>query len=77
MADLVVSFCRLIRGRSAMWAIDHSSMILIILGGLYVGIRGALGVDLAPKYFGSFEHIIFILIGLSAVWQFARQRFPI
>jgi len=60
-----------------MWAIDHSSMILIILAGLDLGIKGAFGIDLALKYLGGFEKIMFVIIGLAAIWQFARQRFPV
>lgn len=60
-----------------MWAIDHSSMALIILAGLYLGVKAVFGVDLALEYLGRAENVLFIIIGLSAVWQFARQRFPI
>ena len=60
-----------------MWAIDHSSMIMVILGGLYLGVKGAFGIDLAQNYLHSFENIVFVITGASAIWQFARQRFPV
>jgi uncharacterized membrane protein YuzA (DUF378 family) len=59
-----------------MWAVDHASMILIIMAGLALGVKGVFGVDLAQK-FGSFEHTIYVIVGLSAIWQLVRQRFPI
>ena len=60
-----------------MWAIDHPTMILIILGGLHLGIKGAFGVDLAEKYLGSYTDAVYVLTGLAAIWQLRRQRFPI
>jgi uncharacterized membrane protein YuzA (DUF378 family) len=60
-----------------MWAIDHSSMILIILGGFDLGIRGLFGIDIGEQYLGSYAKAVYILIGIAAVWQLRRQRFPI
>jgi uncharacterized membrane protein YuzA (DUF378 family) len=60
-----------------MWAIDHSSMILIILAGMNLGLKGAAGVDLAEHYLGDYINVSYEIVGLAALWQLRRQRFPI
>jgi uncharacterized membrane protein YuzA (DUF378 family) len=63
------------RGLS-MWAIDHVSMILIILGGIGLGLKGAFGVNLS-EYLGTYTNTVYIAIGVAALWQLRRQRFPV
>lgn len=60
-----------------MWAIDHPSMILIILGGIGLGLKGAFGVDISQQYLGGHTNTFFVLIGLAAMWQLTRQRYPL
>ena len=59
-----------------MWAIDHVSMILIILGGIGLGLKGAFGVNLS-EYLGTYTNTVYIAIGVAALWQLRRQRFPV
>jgi uncharacterized membrane protein YuzA (DUF378 family) len=60
-----------------MWAIDHPSMILIILAGINLGLKAAFDIDLVERYLNGYSHITYEIVGLSAVWQLTRQRFPI
>jgi uncharacterized membrane protein YuzA (DUF378 family) len=60
-----------------MWIIDHSTMILLIVGGIDLGMKGAFGIDLAERYLGDYANAAYVLVGISAVWQLRRQRFPI
>jgi len=60
-----------------MWAIDHLSMILIILGGIGLGLKGGFGIDLAEQYLGTYTNAVYISIGIAALWQLRRQRFPV
>jgi uncharacterized membrane protein YuzA (DUF378 family) len=60
-----------------MWAIDHPSMILIILAGINLGLKAAFGIDLVERYLSNYSHITYEIVGLAAVWQLTRQRFPI
>jgi uncharacterized membrane protein YuzA (DUF378 family) len=63
------------RGVTRMWFIDFPSLILIIAGGVQLGLLGFLDVDAIGRLFGQNEKFVFMLIGLSAVWQLFRQRF--
>jgi uncharacterized membrane protein YuzA (DUF378 family) len=59
-----------------MWAIDHPSMIMIILGGIDLGLKGAFGIDIAHQYLGGYTNTAYVLVGIAAIWQLKRQRFP-
>jgi uncharacterized membrane protein YuzA (DUF378 family) len=60
-----------------MWAIDHPSMILIILAGMNLGLKAAFDIDLVERYLGDYSRITYEIVGLAAIWQLMRQRFPI
>jgi len=51
-------------------------MILIILGGIGLGLKGAFGVNLS-EYLGTYTNTVYIAIGVAALWQLRRQRFPV
>ncbi len=62
-----------------MKAINIITLLLIIVGGLNWGLVGLLDVDLVASLFGgrqaTLAKLVYILVGLSAVWQlipFAR-----
>jgi uncharacterized membrane protein YuzA (DUF378 family) len=55
--------------------IDFLTLVLILAAGFQVGIQAAFGVDAVAAVFGAGERILFILMGLSAVWQLFRQKF--
>jgi hypothetical protein len=40
-------------GDHSMWAIDHPSMILIILAGINLGLKSAFDIDLVDRYMGT------------------------
>jgi uncharacterized membrane protein YuzA (DUF378 family) len=58
-----------------MWLIDFSTLVLIIVGGLDLGILGFFGYDTAAAAFGPYTRIAYMAVGISAVWQLTRQRF--
>lgn len=58
-----------------MWFIDFPSLVLIIAAGAQLGVQGFFGYDTIGHLFGENEKFVFMLIGLSAVWQLFRQRF--
>jgi uncharacterized membrane protein YuzA (DUF378 family) len=49
--------------------LDTITMVLLIIGGLNWGIFGIWQVDLVDQIFTSFSHIVFVLIGLAALYQ--------
>ena len=51
-------------------------MILIILGGIGLGLKGGFGVNLS-EYLGTYTNAVYIAIGVAALWQLRRQRFPV
>lgn len=53
--------------------IDSLTLVLVIVGGLLLGIRGLLGADLFTEYLGDGLRIAQIVIGGSALWQIFRQ----
>jgi uncharacterized membrane protein YuzA (DUF378 family) len=57
------------------WVIDHPIMILIILGGIGLGLKGMFDADLT-QYLGRYQNAVLIVIGVAAIWQLTRQRFP-
>lgn len=60
---------------AAMWIVDFPTLVLIIAAGLQAGLQAAFGVDAAGMLFGANAKFVFVLMGLSAVWQLFRQRF--
>lgn len=48
------------------------TLLLIIIGGLNWGLVGIAGIDLVAEIFGAgstLARVVYIVIGLSAVWQ--------
>lgn len=58
-----------------MWLVDFTTLVLIIAAGLQLGIHAIFGIDAAGAIFGSYERVVFVLMGLSAIWQLFRQQF--
>ena len=58
-----------------MWFIDFSTLVLIIVGSLLIGIHGVTGVDVLHDYLGNAATVAEIAIGASALWQLSRQQF--
>jgi uncharacterized membrane protein YuzA (DUF378 family) len=58
-----------------MWLCDFPTLVLIIAAGVQVGLQALFGVDAAGAIFGEHSRYVFMLMGLSAVWQIFRQRF--
>ncbi len=55
-----------------MKAINLITLCLLIIGGLNWGLVGIFDVDLVAALFGTgsaFSRLIYILVGLSALWQ--------
>lgn len=56
-----------------MRALNIITLVLIIIGGLNWGLVGLFQVDLVAAIFGGqnavLSRIVYILVGLSAVWQ--------
>ncbi len=55
-----------------MKALNLLTLILLIVGGLNWGLVGLLDFDLVASIFGAgsmLARIVYILVGLSAVWQ--------
>ena len=62
---------------SRMNVLDWLALILLIVGGLNWGLVGAFGIDLVATLFGQgsmLSRIIYILVGLAAIWGFAIMR---
>ncbi|MBV9062470.1 MAG: DUF378 domain-containing protein [Alphaproteobacteria bacterium] len=63
------------RQRSQLWLgrIDLPTLIIVLLGATHLGLL-ALGVDLVAYLGSEARKPIYAIIGLSALWQWARQR---
>ena len=62
---------------SRMNGLDWLALILLIVGGLNWGLVGAFDLDLVAALFGPgsmVSRIIYILVGLAAIWGFAIMR---
>jgi uncharacterized membrane protein YuzA (DUF378 family) len=62
---------------SRMNGLDWLALILLIVGGLNWGLVGAFDLDLVAALFGPgsmISRIIYILVGLAAIWGFAIMR---
>lgn len=58
-----------------MRTLDVVTLILLIIGGLNWGLVGAADLDLVAALFGegsALSRIVYILVGLSALWQLIR-----
>ena len=57
--------------------LDWLSIILLIIGGLNWGLVGLLDLDIVATLFGQgsmISRVIYILVGLAAIWGFALMR---
>ena len=57
-----------------MKSINILTLVLVILGGLNWGLVGLFGFDLVAAIFGAgsaLSRIVYVLVGVSAVWQVA------
>jgi hypothetical protein len=64
-------------GRHGFNALDWLAQILLIIGGLNWGLVGLLDLNLVATLFGEgslISRIIYILVGLSALWGLAIFR---
>jgi uncharacterized membrane protein YuzA (DUF378 family) len=62
---------------SRMNALDWLALILLIVGGLNWGLVGAFDLDIVATLFGQgsmLSRIVYILVGLAAIWGFAIMR---
>ena len=59
-----------------MKALNLVTLVLVIVGGLNWGLVGAFGFDLVATLFGGQDallaRIVYLLVGLSAIWQITR-----
>jgi uncharacterized membrane protein YuzA (DUF378 family) len=53
---------------------DFLSLVMILLAGIELGLLGAFGFSLLGWLFGSWRSFAYDAVGVSAVWQFFRQR---
>jgi uncharacterized membrane protein YuzA (DUF378 family) len=52
--------------------INLVTLVLVIVGGVNWGLVGLVGFDLVATFFGagsSLSRLVYILVGLSALWQ--------
>jgi len=62
---------------SRMNALDWLALILLIIGGLNWGLVGAFNLDLVASLLGEgsmLARIVYLLVGLAAIWGFAIMR---
>jgi len=53
--------------------VDWIALILVIIGGLNWGIMGISSTtNIVGSIFGSISSIVYILVGLSAIWMLIR-----
>ncbi len=45
------------------------TLLLVIVGGLNWGLVGLFNLDLVSAIFGTFSRLIYVLVGLSALYQ--------
>jgi uncharacterized membrane protein YuzA (DUF378 family) len=68
LSQVAVNEC----GEDVMKALNIVTLILVIIGGLNWGLVGLLNLDLVAAIFGAgsvLSRLIYILVGLSALWQ--------
>jgi uncharacterized membrane protein YuzA (DUF378 family) len=63
------------RATADMWYIDFTTLVLVILGGIQLGLIGVFGFGSAVVLPDPYAKPLFVLIGFSAVWQLFRQKF--
>jgi uncharacterized protein len=62
---------------SRMNALDWLALVLLIIGGLNWGLVGAFNLDVVATLFGqgsALSRIVYMLVGLAAIWGFAIMR---
>jgi uncharacterized protein len=60
-----------------MKALDVLTAVLLVIGGINWGLFGGFGLDLVELLFGPLtilSRTVYVLVGLSAVYQLARWR---
>jgi uncharacterized membrane protein YuzA (DUF378 family) len=61
-------------GVSLGW-IDIPTLLIVILAALNIGFKAFFGIDLAARMLSpQFYNLVSVLVGMSGVWQFFRQR---
>jgi len=58
-------------------ALDWIALVLMIIGGLNWGLVGLFDLDVVATLFGQgsvLSRVIYILVGLAALWGFAMMR---
>lgn len=58
-----------------LWPFDFTSLALILLAGVQLGLAGVAGYDLIGAIFGRHYFIVYDIIGVATLWQLSRQRF--
>ena len=58
-----------------MWFFDFPTLVLVIAAGFQLGVQGLFGLDAGSALFGKHVSMLFMLMGVSAIWQLFRQRF--
>jgi len=55
--------------------IDIPTLLIVILAALNIGFKAFFGIDLAARVLSpQFYRLVSVLVGMSGVWQFFRQR---
>jgi uncharacterized membrane protein YuzA (DUF378 family) len=54
--------------------LDFLSLLMILFAGIELGLLGAFGFSPMGWLFGSWRTIAYDVAGVSALWQFFRQR---
>ena len=58
-----------------MWAIDAPTLLLVLLGAIYLGLLGFFNFDAISWALGEgYRQLTFQVVGVAAVWQLLRQR---
>jgi uncharacterized membrane protein YuzA (DUF378 family) len=60
-----------------MWIVDHSTMIILILCGLDLGLNAVVGFSPIDDFVKGHSTAVDLVVGIAASWQLMRQRFPI
>jgi uncharacterized membrane protein YuzA (DUF378 family) len=58
-----------------MWGVDFITLVLVLLGATHLGLVGLFNVDLVQLLIPGWRNWAYDLIGISALWQWSRQRF--
>jgi len=58
-----------------MWAMDFSTLVLILAAGFELGAEGAFGISPFGWLLGSWKYVAYDVTGIAAFWQLSRQNF--